>query len=201
VFGNKKKLVDQLRAEGATVAWATVVKAGGDWQSTSGAGRVTDHVKLTLRVEPEGGEPFEATFKQAFAGIHPIQAFQCKVIYDPQDHSRIAVIEGSEAPPGISHDRAERSAALRAEAIQAARTGHIADFVAKRQAEAGGGGIFINGQRVDVSALTGQAQAPAPAPAPADVTDQLQKLADLHSTGALTDDEFQAAKTKLLASQ
>jgi hypothetical protein len=45
--------------------------------------------------------------------------------------------------------------------------------------------------------------APAPAPAPAagggdDVTAQIQKLAAMHDQGLLTDDEFSAAKAKLL---
>jgi hypothetical protein len=42
-----------------------------------------------------------------------------------------------------------------------------------------------------------QAPAPAPAPAPASMTDQLNQLATLHQQGALTDDEFTAAKAKL----
>jgi len=45
-----------------------------------------------------------------------------------------------------------------------------------------------------------QAMAAAPAAAPAkDVTVELQKLADLHKSGVLTDEEFAAAKKKLLA--
>ena len=40
--------------------------------------------------------------------------------------------------------------------------------------------------------------APAPPPAPASDTDQLQQLAQLHASGALTDDEFAAAKAKIL---
>jgi membrane protease subunit (stomatin/prohibitin family) len=41
--------------------------------------------------------------------------------------------------------------------------------------------------------------APAPAPAPGvDVTAELQKLAQLHQSGVLTDAEFTAAKQKLL---
>jgi membrane protease subunit (stomatin/prohibitin family) len=48
-----------------------------------------------------------------------------------------------------------------------------------------------------------QAQAPqaapaAPAPAPADSTAELERLAKLHESGALTDQEFAAAKSKLL---
>ncbi|HII86232.1 TPA: SHOCT domain-containing protein, partial [Candidatus Bathyarchaeota archaeon] len=39
----------------------------------------------------------------------------------------------------------------------------------------------------------------APAAAPSkDVTAELQKLADLHKSGVLTDQEFAAAKQKLL---
>lgn len=40
-------------------------------------------------------------------------------------------------------------------------------------------------------------QAPAPAPAP-DATAELQKLADMHTQGLLTDAEFAAAKSRLL---
>jgi DNA segregation ATPase FtsK/SpoIIIE-like protein len=43
--------------------------------------------------------------------------------------------------------------------------------------------------------------APPPAQAPeVDVTAKLQQLAELHSSGVLTDEEFAAAKQKLLAS-
>jgi uncharacterized membrane protein YebE (DUF533 family) len=41
--------------------------------------------------------------------------------------------------------------------------------------------------------------APAPAaPAPADTTAELERLAKLHESGALNDEEFAAAKSKLL---
>jgi membrane protease subunit (stomatin/prohibitin family) len=44
-----------------------------------------------------------------------------------------------------------------------------------------------------------EAMATAPAAAPTkDVTAELQKLADLHKSGVLTDEEFAAAKKKLL---
>ena len=39
---------------------------------------------------------------------------------------------------------------------------------------------------------------PAPATQMADVTAQLQKLAELHTSGVLTDEEFAAAKKKIL---
>ena len=180
MFGNKKKLVDELQQQGGRVAWATVLNSDQQWDSSSGRSR-TDHVKLNLRVEPDGGEPFEATFKQAFAGTYPMTGWQCKVIYDPADPSRIAVVEGSEAPPGVSHDRAERHAAIRAEATQAAISGNMAEFVEQL--------------RTQQAAVGGQQSAAAPQ---ADIADQITKLAALHQQGVLTDDEFQAAKAKLL---
>ena len=42
------------------------------------------------------------------------------------------------------------------------------------------------------------AATPAPASQMADITAQLQKLAELHKSGVLTDEEFAAAKKKLL---
>jgi hypothetical protein len=47
-----------------------------------------------------------------------------------------------------------------------------------------------------------QAPSPAPPPAPGqgtDLTAELKRLADLHAQGALSDEEFAAAKSKVLA--
>ena len=43
-----------------------------------------------------------------------------------------------------------------------------------------------------------QEQAPAYAPPPADPADEIEHLAQLHQSGALTDEEFAAAKAKIL---
>ncbi len=51
---------------------------------------------------------------------------------------------------------------------------------------------------VEQARQEGAAQAQAAAPATKDVTAELQKLADLHKSGALTDEEFSAMKKKLL---
>jgi len=40
---------------------------------------------------------------------------------------------------------------------------------------------------------------PQPAPPPADPADQIEHLAQLHASGALTDEEFATAKAKALA--
>lgn len=51
-----------------------------------------------------------------------------------------------------------------------------------------------------IDAAHGSAVAPAPAP-PASVADELRKLADLRTEGVLSEDEFAALKSKLLAEQ
>ncbi len=43
-----------------------------------------------------------------------------------------------------------------------------------------------------------QAQQAAAAPSSTNVTDELKRLADLHASGVLSDEEFAAAKKKLL---
>jgi hypothetical protein len=203
MFGNKKKLEAQLERQGGTVAWATVVDAKDKWASasTDGFGMVnsrTDHMRVSLRVEPDGQEPFEVTVNQAFKGSIPMKGWQCKVIYDPSDPSKIAIQEDSITPPGLDHDRAERAAEMRKGAIEAARSGNIAEYVedmkAKALSGALGGFVMVDGQVVS----GGQAAAAAP-PAKPDLADQLTKLADLRDRGVLTDAEFDAQKAKLLA--
>lgn len=58
------------------------------------------------------------------------------------------------------------------------------------------------GERRAQEAAAQQQQAPppaaAPAPASTDVTAELQKLAALHDSGVLSDEEFAASKKKLL---
>jgi hypothetical protein len=198
ILGNKKKLEEQLSQEGGTVAWATFTDIGAGWSSASmnGFNQVTsqtDHEKVTVMVQPDNGEPFEASFRQAFSGLSPMKGWQCKVIYDPNDRSRIAVLEDSITPPGLDHARAERAAAMRSEAMAAASSGHMAEYVESMKARA------QSGELGGVTIVDGQMISPgAPAQKP-DVADQLTKLDALRARGVLTDAEFATQKAKLLA--
>lgn len=202
MFGNKKGLEKELRESGGAEAWATVLEGKEKWSSTNRGFRsttFTEHMRLKLRVEPEGQPPFEAEFSQAFHENLPMSGFQCKVIYDPDDHSRIAVIDGTAHPPGITHEQAARVTERRTAMLDAAKSGHLAEYVEqmKEQAMRGqlGGTVIMGGQVIP------QAGQPVAAPAPTEsVADQLAKLADLKDRGALTDAEFAAQKAKLLGS-
>jgi hypothetical protein len=54
-------------------------------------------------------------------------------------------------------------------------------------------------QRAQMEAQMAQQQAQAAGASKVDVTTELQKLAQLHQSGALSDQEFAAAKQKLLS--
>jgi hypothetical protein len=197
-LGHKEKLEQELSQEGGTVAWATIadVSAGFQTARVDGFNQVTsqtDHDRITLTVQPDNGEPFEASFSQAFTGRHPFKGWQCKVIYDPNDRSRIAVLEDSITPPGIDHAKAERAAAMRSEAMAAASSGNMAEYVESLKARAQSGelgGVTI----VDGRMISSGATASKP-----DIVDQLTKLDGLRARGVLTDAEFAAQKAKLLA--
>ena len=56
------------------------------------------------------------------------------------------------------------------------------------------------GQQAEAEQAQAAPAAPAPAPPPdgGDVSSQLQELASMHASGALSDEEFAAAKAKVL---
>jgi hypothetical protein len=196
MFGNKKGLEHKLREQGGTVAWATIVSADEKWRSARGGdsgfggpSQITDHMRVTLQVEPDGEPTFEVTVKQAFSSHTPRPGGRAQVIYDPADHSRIAIIDGEVYMPGLSVEKQQRSRQRTAEARAAAESGHLAEYIEQRKAEAMRAGAVV----------IGSPAAPATPPAKPDVVDQLTKLADLRDRGALTEAEFQAQKARLLA--
>jgi hypothetical protein len=112
MFGNKKGLEQKLGEQGGVVAWATVIDADTGWTSGSSSGpyRVgnNSHMKVTLHVEPEGQPAFEATFHQTFSREIPIRGWRAKVIFDPNDHGKIAIQTNQIFPPGAAPDDPRR---------------------------------------------------------------------------------------------
>jgi hypothetical protein len=160
MFGNRKRLVSKLEGEGGVVAWATVIEAGTGWtsgtNSENGPWTVGDHKHMTvkLRVEPDDEPAFEVKFHQTFGGMYPIAGFQVKVIYDPQDHSRIAILEDQIFAPLISHEQAERSAAHRKQLREAIDEGRMTEFLREDiRAKTGGAMAGGSGARVIVDGV------------------------------------------------
>lgn len=135
MFRSRKHLAQELTGEGGVTAWATVLRAWTRWtsgtNSENGPYTIGDHRHMTveLRVEPEGEDAFVAKFRQNFLGRYPMQAFQTKVIYDPTDHSRIAILADHMHPPGITHEQDERSQARHAQMQKATEEGRLAEYI------------------------------------------------------------------------
>jgi hypothetical protein len=62
------------------------------------------------------------------------------------------------------------------------------------------GGLGFAAGRASKGPGAGAGQFPGTAPAGPDLTAQLKNLTDMHASGALTDVEFAAAKSKLIGS-
>jgi hypothetical protein len=207
MLGHNKRLERKLKEQGGKQAWATVLESEKQWSSTGGvnmapgqAGSFTIHMKIKLRVEPEGEPTFEATVHQVFNDLHgwhvPEEGWSVIVIYDSNDLSKL-VIDVDKMPVGPGVDRDE--AVARHERVLArvrdpeARRQQIEEMKAKAAAQAQGA---IALQQEMMAKAAGQARAASPKP---DVADQLTKLADLRDRGVLSDAEFEAQKAKILA--
>jgi hypothetical protein len=216
-----------LKEHGGKRAWATILESKKGWTSTGGvntgpgqAGSITIRREFRLRVEPEGGPPFEATIKQAFNDTHgwriPEEGWSVTVIYDPNDHSKVVMdVDAMPVGPGVDRgeavvrhktamerqqmrgmapgDSARRAERLRAVALDATLSPEEKRAkMMKLSASLGAAPktVFVGGQAVHAGNAAG----------PAAAVDALAKLADLRDRGVLTDAEFETQKAKLLGS-
>lgn len=138
------------------------------------------HVELT--VQPPNGASYDASTDQLLAPGQSKQLAtgdEIRVKVDPDDPQSVLLIV-----PGSG--------------FTAATTGGGTTVFSS------GGTVMFGSVRVDGQPVGQITQAGATPPTPADTGDdqitQLQKLAELHSSGVLTDDEFAAAKHKILDS-
>lgn len=171
-----KSLDEKLRASNAATANATVLehKAGihsdkGVDAAGFGGTDVTRH-HFRLRVEPDGGEPFEAKAVVRADELWPMPqpGAIVSVFYDPNDHDKVAIdTKATGAQQQAEQD--QRVASIQQQGI------------AKLEA------------MQERLAAVMQPQNSAP-----DTVAELQKLADLHARGVLTDAEFASAKAKLI---
>jgi hypothetical protein len=174
MFGSKKRLARKLEQGGGQRASATVLKIENSWQRGTGSGqqwsysKITMHMKLRLRVEPDGQPAFETSVQASFPGRFPLEGSKVQVLFDPDDHSKLTV----DAPQEVDAPQAMASAESRAK-------------------------VLLEQRSANLEAPGPSAAAPHVA-SPSDPADEISKLADLHDRGALTDGEFEAQKKKIL---
>jgi hypothetical protein len=70
-----------------------------------------------------------------------------KVIFDPNDHDKVAILDDEIFPPGLSHEQTERSAQRHRELEQATKDGKLAEYIQEQvrqgQAQAASGGQVL----------------------------------------------------------
>lgn len=105
MFGSKnEKIRERLEHSGGQRAWAVILDSKFSYSTGSYSGVVpknmTGHYKVTLRVEPEDGAPFEAIVRAAFPHGTPREGGSIGVIFDPRHQSNLAIY-----PNWITSDR------------------------------------------------------------------------------------------------
>jgi Short C-terminal domain len=183
-----KRLKKQLEENGKR-ANATVVEIAEKGMAvTRGAEGVIGNTELALkthlRVQPDDEPEFEVKKRFSFPQLAVPSAGQTvPVIYDPNDHDKIIVDYSPEA---------QQNAAFQAAGVDPNQIGQLMEQAQQLRAQAG----QVQGMSPGVGQMPGMApQAPAGQPDP---VSQLEKLAKLKESGALTDAEFEAEKQKIL---
>jgi Short C-terminal domain len=186
-----KKLKKELEENGRR-ATATVVEIAEKGMAvTRGAEGVIGNTELALkarlRVQPDDEPEFEVKRRFSFPQLAVPSAGQTvPVLYDPRDHDKLIIDYSPEAQQG---------AALSAAGVDPSQIGRLMQQAQQLQAQAG----QMQGGMPDMGQMPGMGQ-PAPAQPQADPVEQLEKLAKLKESGALTDAEFQAEKAKIIGS-
>lgn len=191
-----KRLLKQLEENGKH-ANATVVEIAEKGMAvTRGAEGVIGNTELALkahlRVQPEDEPEFEVKKRFSFPQLAVPSAGQTvPVLYDPQDHDKIIVDYSPEA---------QQSAAFSAAGVDPNQISALMEQAQQLRPHAGQAQAGMPG----MAQMPGMGQVPGMAPAPAqpqtDPVEQLEKLAKLKDSGALTQAEFDAEKAKILGS-
>jgi len=212
VFGSAERLEQKLREGGGKTAPAQVTAAKkGKFAISTGndaAQQVASaHVnwKLTLQVTPDNETSFAAEVTEPYPelGSGPALGDTVGVLYDPDDHSKVVIDHSSEgqATEVLSHISDGTQAAMEqlggesAHDMMKEAIDNPAEFRQEMQARA-------NQMSANAMASAGTGGPPRFGPPPVakpDPADEIAKLADLRDRGALTQEEFEAQKKKVLS--
>lgn len=163
---------------------------------------------VQLRIESPGKEPYTLQTKIDYPMMKRNwleRGSSFEVLVDPNKPDRFAVDWEGPHELGTVADLAGGNpmiaAALKGSGIDVNAVTQMQLAARQMQEQAGAGAgptMFVHGQMIGPQPITPGMQA-APAAQPSTV-DQLAKLAELHQSGALTDEEFATQKARLLNS-
>jgi hypothetical protein len=212
MFGSQERLHKRLLADGLP-AQAVVVRSEPTTWTEGYGGMATDRKwKVTLRVMPEGDEPFEVDLAVYFkTGQPPNEGSTLSVLFDPADHSKVSADVSSvvSAPPptgtvdeaSVAETKAEIGQMNLGSASSLWKLGRMGKQLKElnmAQARQGRNAAFASQVIVLGSAQPAQPAQAEPAQPPPSTVDRLAELSELHDRGRLTDEEFAQAKKMLL---
>src|SRR5580698_3857171 len=105
MFGSQERLHKRLLADGLPAQAVVVRSEPTTWTEGPGGMAVKRKWKVTLRVMPEGDEPFEVDLAMYFkTGQPPNEGSTLSVLFDPADHSKVSAdvssVVSAPAPAG-----------------------------------------------------------------------------------------------------
>lgn len=211
MFGSQERLHKRLLADGLRAPAVVVQSEPTTWTMGSGQMATDRKWKLTLRVTPEGDEPFEVDLAVYFKiGRPPNEGSTMTVLFDPKDHKTMIDMDTLVSAPAPAGTVDEASVAeTRTEIGQMdlgsatslwklSKMGKQLKELNLAQAREGQNSTFA-GQVIVLGATQPvQPAPPAAGPPPPSTVDRLAELSELHDRGRLTDEEFAQAKKLLL---
>src|SRR5579859_232843 len=195
MFGRDKNLDEHGTRAPAKVITAEQTGAGVTTGNPALAGATEVLWKLDVKVKPDGAEPFDAHVEAKLPQYTALMVGSTvPVLFDPADHSNVTL---DMSPQGWADASAAQVGALTgnpalAAPIKEMMEAALKDPVAFRQH------ALEEAQKAFGAAGFTVMGAGAPQSGEAAMVDTLQKLADLHKQGVLTDEEFAQQKAKLL---
>ena len=189
MFGSPGKRKRKRLEERGVRAPATVLGMSRRMAVTSGpdnlVGSTEVDARFHLRIEPPDGDPIETHARMRFPQLSvPQEGSRVMVIYDPDDPSDLM---WDDSGPGIAALVGDESGAI-GDLINLALSGAGQDDLVR--AAQGLEGVRIVTHEQSLSGSDG-----------AGLAADIERLAALHRSGALTDEEFAAAKARLLGGQ
>jgi hypothetical protein len=188
----------KLEAHGRTASAVVLEISGSRMAITNGSDGIVANTevlhKTRLRVEPEGQPAFEVHQRFRFPQLAvPAVGSHVSVRYDPDDHDRIMIDDSEAAVLATWSTKTGLDVGGLMSTIRDTKADHPGDRQAMQQALLASLGQGTAGFD---SPLTTPRTA---ASGGADPVMQLERLSNLHASGALSDAEFSAAKARILA--
>ncbi len=180
-----------LEADGRRATATVLAIADRGMSLTSGNGNLVSNTEVILKtrlsVQPEGEPAFEVERKFRYAQLSiPSVGTRLSVRYDPTDHDEIMI---EDRPPVVDFGGGKLDLGAMLDTIKSTKASNPGDRMAMADALK---------QQMGLDAMVVAPMAAMPGMTP-DPVAQLERLAALHTSGALTDAEFATEKAKLLA--